>query len=340
MAGFTIEPNIHTRSRPEFSGLLSGLVPGPLQSWGLLEVLPLFPAQPQAKASTAFAPALRSLKIVDVPSYGSMVLRNTCMESPVIIPMHIGFFQVGAQNHATSRVLVLDAGETLRADDCFCIQQAQGGLMKESQQRFLMLPLPLRAPALRRRHEADFGRLWNDINHYTSSYGIRRGGHLERFFRPYFDRLVPFRHGLEPLPDQVGAAYFLAGKLVGIEVTPDRDNWEDLSAVFSIYGYAPAALRAERHKWTSARTPVDLDDLHDLDDLAERLRDTRERERETRLARVEECSKLSWDVASDESRHGLSIVTVEKDGWLGQFVRQESDLVSLSVFRDMSDASE
>jgi hypothetical protein len=99
-----------------FAGLLSDLVPGHLQSRGLLDVLALFPA-PERPDYAQFVSPLEHLKVVQVPSYGTLVLRNTAPDGMVIAPMHIGFFQVGAQNHATSRVLILGTGQTLRAED-------------------------------------------------------------------------------------------------------------------------------------------------------------------------------------------------------------------------------
>ena len=158
-----------------------------------------------------FATPEEHLKLIEVPSYGTVVLRNTSKEDRLIVPMHIGFFQPGAQNHATSRVLILEAGETLKATDCFCIQAAQGGLLKAAQQRFLMLPLGLRHQALAKRHTEGYARLWGDIDGYTRYHGVATGGHLERFLRPNFARLLPLRHALETVPGQIGAAYFVAG---------------------------------------------------------------------------------------------------------------------------------
>jgi len=48
------------------------------------------------------------------------------MDQRLNVPMHVGFFQPGAQNHATSRALVLNAGETMEVNDCFCVPAAQG----------------------------------------------------------------------------------------------------------------------------------------------------------------------------------------------------------------------
>lgn len=316
-----------------FTGLLSGLVPGSLQSWGLLEIVSLF-LVPETSPRPQFVSALEHLKIVQVPTYGTLVLRNTSANGLLIAPMHIGFFQAGAQNHATSRVLILDAGETLKATDCFCIQQSQGGLLKEAQQRFLILPLGLRGAALSKRHTDGFSRLWGEIDTYTRGYGISRGGHLERFLRPYFHRLMPFRHAFETLPGQVGAAYFIAGKLVGVEVAPNPTCWQDLWPILNIYCYGSAALLAERQHQEAARSKLDLEGLLDLNDLARRLEETRSREKRARVDLIRELSNLSWNYAVDTDRHGLRILNIEQNTWIGQMVREGSETLYLSVFQN------
>src|SRR5436309_12198502 len=108
---------------PAFDGLLHGLRPGPVQTWGGLEVLTLFPADPGDRPQ--FVPPLSNLKLAGVRTYGTLELRNTAERGLLVAPMHVGFFQEGAQNHATSRALVLEAGEALVVEDCFCVQQAQ-----------------------------------------------------------------------------------------------------------------------------------------------------------------------------------------------------------------------
>jgi hypothetical protein len=158
-----------------FTGLLSDMVPGHLQSWGLLDVVTLF-AAPERPDYAQFVTPLEHLKLVQVPAYGTLILHNTAKDGLLIAPMHIGFFQAGAQNHATSRVLILGAGETLRVEDCFCIQQTQGGLLKEAQQRFIILPLSLRKIALAKRNEKGFSRLWGRYRPYSQHLLLRFSG--------------------------------------------------------------------------------------------------------------------------------------------------------------------
>jgi hypothetical protein len=334
----TIPQRDHPAVRPEiaFPGLLAGLRPGRVQSWGLLEVVSLFPArQRPAGDRPQFVPPLESLKLVQVPTYGTLLLQNTAADGLLIVPMHVGFFQAGAQNHATSRTLVLGAQETLGVEDCFCIQQAQGGLLQEAQQRFLMLPLGLRRPALAARHKQGFNRLWAAIGDFTRRYGITRGGHLERFLRPYFPRLMPFRQALETVPGQVGAAYFVAGRLAGIEAGPNPAFWRDVGPVLTLYCYGPAALQAERHGWQPAGRPVDLDGLADLDDLARRLQEARREEAIDRCEQIRRTAAAAWQLSIDECRHGLQVVTAEHDGWMGQAVLEKAEPVYLSLFRDV-----
>jgi hypothetical protein len=331
----------------QISDLLAGLAPRTLQSRGLLEVVGLFPPEgdrpPEGDSPTEpgnghaqYVAPLEHLKLVQVRTYGSMVLRNTADKGMLIAPMHLGFFQEGAQNHATSRVLVLEAGESLTADDCFCIQQSQGGYLKEAQQRFLILPLGLRGAALARQGVDSYSRLWGAIDRYNRSYGIARGGHLERFLRPYFARLQPFRHAFETLPGQVGAAYFIGGSLVGIEAAPNPAYWQELAPILNIYCYGPAALLAARQGWQPARKPLNLDGLADLDDLAGRLSTTRASEEAARVGQITELSGATWNGTLTEERYGLRTITLEQQGWAGQMVREGAgEMVYLSVFHDL-----
>jgi hypothetical protein len=330
----TSAPTTASQPAAAFAGLLTGLVAGPVQAWGQLEVVGLFRTDDRLDLGRYTSP-VESLKLVRVPRYGTMVLHNSAPEGLTIVPMHVGFFQEGAQNHATSRVLILRAGETCEADDCFCIQQAQGGLLKEAQQRFLVLPLGLRAAALQKRGKNDFSRLWRDIDGYTRRFGIARGGHLERFLRPYFRRLMPFRHAFETVPGQVGAAYFVAGWPVGVELAPTAIVWRDLAPILNIYCYGPAALLAEREDYSTGRSAPDLVGLADLDDLADRLDRSR---RQHAIARSEALGALAaagWSCHDETVRHGLTIRTIGWESWAGQVVLDGSDMMYLSVFRDL-----
>ena len=94
------------------------------------------------------------------------------------------------------------------------------------------------------------------------------------------------------MPGQVGAAYFVAGRLAGVEVVPNETYWQELSPILAIYCYGPEALRAERRGYQRVSEPLDLESLLDLDDLAHRLRDVRAREARQRTDIVNELATL------------------------------------------------
>ncbi|KOR32962.1 hypothetical protein TI05_04000 [Achromatium sp. WMS3] len=315
-----------------FTGLLSGLIPGKLQSRGLLEILALFPIQHNARSQ--FVPPLQNLKLVAVPDYGKMTFRNTTSKGLLILPMHIGFFQDGAQNHATSRAMVLDAQEDLTATDCFCIQETQGGLLDEANQRFIVLPLGLRPRAFVERDEEDFSRLWIHIENYTRKFGVSKSGHLERFIRPYFPKLQTFRHAFETEPGQIGAVYFIAGQLVGIEVAPNPEYWQDLWPILLIYCYGPEVFLAENLQSKSARTAMDLYYIEDLEDLRHELRASRRTDLKARIKLVAELSAFEWKHEVDRIQHKLRIVNLEHQEWAGQMVQKDSEILYLSLFRN------
>lgn len=312
------------------TGPLAGLSARGLQVRGRLSVVGLFRERPLQQR---FARAMQDLRLVKVHTYGTVELENRAAH-PLVVPMHIGFFQRGAQNHATSQVHLLAAGESRVTQDCFCIQESQGGLLARAEQRFLVLPLGLRTAAFQKRGVDDYARLWEDIDAFTRRYGIKRGGHFERFLRPFFSRLLPLRHGFEPVAEQVGAAWFVDGALTGVEVLPDAINLEDMLPVFAIYGYGPAALLREvQEVEPPARRPLDLHGLRDVDDLAERLRESRFAEGRQRCQSVRALAARPWTTRLEREELGSSLLTLESEGWTGQLVRRGQDVVYASLFK-------
>jgi hypothetical protein len=93
---------------------------------------------------------------------------------------------------------------------------------------------------------------------------------------------------------------------------------------------------AERRRWESARQPLDLEQLADLDDLERRLRQTRERERQTRVDELDAFTRATWSYQAEEDRHGLRVLTAGQDDWQGQLVRAGEEAVYLSLFRDVT----
>ncbi len=115
--------------------------------------------------------------------------------------------------------------------------------------------------------------------------------------------------------------------------------WNDIGPILNIYCYGSAALLAERHHLKTARNVVNLDGLVDLDDLKQRLAEKRLQEESARIDLMQATSNLAWDYIVDSRSQGLSIVSLEQGEWVGQMVKHGSNMVYMSVFRDVVEVS-
>lgn len=229
---------------------LDTLVPGPLslaghrlgtpQQAGALTMVPISgPARP------GFTPPRTGLKLARVPGYGQVELTNAAASGVAIVPLHIGYIQDRAQNHALCRSAFLAAGQTLRFDDACCVQESQGGYLAGRDQWFFVLPTELRARALELRGVGGYGKLWGDIAALNARYGLPRRGHLEQILSRKRPVLTQFRSRLEPQPGQVGALFFVSGRFAGLEIAPDPGYFAEMWSALVCFAYGVAAWHAE-----------------------------------------------------------------------------------------------
>ncbi|MFI0408855.1 ARPP-1 family domain-containing protein [Actinomadura sp. 3N508] len=264
---------------------LDTLLPGPLslaghrlgtpQQAGALTMVPVSgPAHP------GFAPPRTGLKLSRVPGYGRVELANAG-SGVAIVPLHIGYIQDRAQNHALCRSAFLAPGQRLLFEDACCVQQSQGGYLAGRDQWFFVLPLELRARALELRGVPGHGKLWDDIAALNARHGRTRRGHLEQILSRERPVLTRFQSRLEPLPGQVGALFFLAGRFAGLEIAPDPAYFAEMWPALGCFAYGVAAHRAEP-------APPGEPEPFDTDGLAgvAALRGALERDRAGRLAEI------------------------------------------------------
>ncbi|MEU9873221.1 DUF6569 family protein [Actinomadura sp. NPDC048021] len=229
---------------------LDTLVPGPLslaghrlgtpQQAGALTMVPIAgPALP------GFAPPRTGLKLTRVAGYGQVELANRADSGVAIVPLHIGYIQDRAQNHALCRSAFLAAGQTVRFDDACCVQQSQGGYLSERDQWFFVLPLELRARALDLRGVTGYSKLWDDIAALNARHGLPRRGHLEQILSRKRAVLTQFQSRLEPQPGQLGALFFLSGRFAGLEIAPDPRYFAEMWTALVCFAYGVAAWHAE-----------------------------------------------------------------------------------------------
>ncbi|MEV3926164.1 ARPP-1 family domain-containing protein [Actinomadura coerulea] len=229
---------------------LDTLVPGPLslaghrlgtpQQAGALTMVPISgPARP------GFVPPRTGLKLTRVVGYGQVELANRADTGVAIVPLHIGYIQDRAQNHALCRSAFLAAGQTVRFDDACCVQQSQGGYLSERDQWFFVLPLELRAAALDLRGVTGYSKLWGDIAALNARHGLPRRGHLEQILSRRRAVLTQFQSRLELQPGQLGALFFVSGRFAGLEIAPDPRYFAEMWTALVCFAYGVAAWHAE-----------------------------------------------------------------------------------------------
>lgn len=325
---------------------LDTLMPGPLslaghrlgtpQRAGALTMVPISgPAYP------GIVPPRRGLKLARVDGYGRVELHNGAADGVAIVPLHIGYIQDAAQNHALCRSAFIAPGQSLMFDDACCVQASQGGYLTARDQWFFVLPVELRMRALQLRGVHDYAKLWGDIAALNERYGLPARGHLEQILSRKRPVLTQFQSRIELQPGQLGAVFFVDGHLAGVELAPDPEYFADVWPALVCFAYGVAAWHAERQRRAkhAPAAPVAAQPF-EATTLSE-LRAALDRDRAARIAQV-----ADWlaDVptgplqTTEEERYlNLRLSTVTGPHLAGQVVTDGDRAVYASLFAPWPD---
>jgi hypothetical protein len=269
------------------------------------------------------------VKLVRVAGYGNVVLRNPGTDGVAIVPLHVGYVQDGAQNHALCRSAFLAPGQEVRFEDACCVQESTGGYLTERDQWFFTLPVELRARALELRGHGTYSKLWPAIQAFNRGHGLRSRGHLELMLAGKRAFLTQYRSRLELAPGQLGALFIVAGRVLGLEVAPNPAYFADVWPALVCFTYGPLAMRLRPTE--SAAEPYEASTVDEL--VA-----AREAQLRAELARVRECvdeAGRDWadpDVTEEERYLDLRLSTVVGAGVAGQIVSDGPRPVYASLF--------
>ena len=222
--------------------LLAGCTTGRLQSVGQMAVIPILGESVASQDETFGAPNLAA----GTRNYGSVQVENRG-DRPTIVPTNAAFVTPeAAQDHALSGGSLLKAKESKTIENAYCIQQTQGGLIPIAEREFTILPAALRAPALAHRTERQYNAMWTHIEVFRRTYGDHGVGNLVEFLKKFEKELDQFVAEFENLPNQIGALVLVAGKVVGIERTPNAAYWAKVWTPLIRVCYGSLALRVSR----------------------------------------------------------------------------------------------
>jgi hypothetical protein len=296
------------------------------QQSGTLTVLPVFGSDNDGR----FVAPLSGLKLSQVRGYGNMELSNPAETGIAIVPLHMGYIQDRAQNHALCRSAFIAAGQKLMFEDACCVQAAQGGYLEGREQWFFILPLPLREEALELRGKEDYSKLWDAISRLNEQFGLPNRGHLEQILSRKRAFLTQYQSRLELLPQQTGAVFLIGDKLAGIEIAPSAAYFQELWMPLVCFCYGVAAMYQEKD--LEVNKPLVPFSASNLKELKEQLNQSRLERQEQVRNWLAQTPAEQFGIEEEERFLSLRLQTVTGKNFAGQYVEEEGRLLYASLF--------
>lgn len=296
------------------------------QQSGAMTVLPVFGADNDGR----FVSPLSGLKLSQVRGYGNMELSNPAETGIAIVPLHMGYIQDRAQNHALCRSAFIAAGQKLMFEDACCVQAAQGGYLEGRAQWFFILPLQLRQEALELRGKEDYSKLWEGISRLNEQFSLANRGHLEQILSQKRAYLTQYQSRFELLPSQTGALFFIGNKLAGMEIAPSVAYFQELWMPLVCFCYGVGAMYQEKDGNANKLLPPFW--ASNLQELREQLNQSRLERQEQVRNWLAETPAEQFAINEEERFLTLRLHTVTGNNFAGQFVEEEGRLMYASLF--------
>jgi hypothetical protein len=296
------------------------------QQSGAMTVLPVFGPNNDGR----FVAPLSGLKLSRVHGYGNVELSNPSETGVAIVPLHMGYIQDRAQNHALCRSAFIAAGQKLMFEDACCVQASQGGYLEGRDQWFFILPLQLREEALELRGKEDYSKLWDGISRLNEQFSLPDRGHLEQILSRKRAYLTQYQSRLELLPQQTGAVFFVRDKLAGVEISPSAAYFQELWMPLVCFCYGIATMNEEKD--VEVTKPLPAFSASNLQELREQLNQSRLDRQEQVRNWLAETPAEQFQLKEEERFLSLRLHTVTGNNFAGQFVEEEGRLVYASLF--------
>lgn len=303
------------------------------QQSGALTVVPIFGGE----SATHFVPPLSGLKLSRVDGYGNMEVANLAETGVAIVPLHMGYIQDGAQNHALCRSAFIAAGQKLMFRDACCVQESQGGYLSDRQQWFFILPLQLREEALALRRKRNYSKLWEGISRLNQRLGLPKRGHLEQILSRKRSLLTQYQSRLELLKGQTGAIFLLHDKLVGIEIAPHAVYFQQLWMPLVCFCYGVGELYAQGFPSPDRDAVTARFSAQTLPELRRELLDRRYWQQQQVNHWLAKTPADKFTIKEEERLGKLRLYAMTGHNFAGQYVEEKEKLVYASVFAKSED---
>lgn len=311
--------------------ILKGTQPGRMQTVGYMQIIPLtsdlvddnFAMPNKAEVGTA--------------GYGSMVVKNTDPDLPMILPFAAGYIvSQAAQDHATPSAKIIKGSQQITINNAACIQESQGGHIRKGLHQMTILPWALKETTLISKEEESYSKLWPSIKQFNVSLGLMDRGHLEDFIKKFKEDLNEFLGQFEVVHKQVGAIILMNGFVVGIERAPNYKYWKELWGPLVRECYGSLAVQyakkfGDNPSPPRTRIPLKSVGVNSLGDIRKALDEAQSKETDTTKGIVKKFISKRFIRNEDETVEGLSVETVNHDQFTGQIVRDSEKVVYASL---------
>ena len=306
--------------------ILQGTTTGRRQAVGQMAVIPIL-----GEGDGGFAPPT-NLE-AGTRNYGELHVRNRA-DRPTIVPTGAAWITPeAAQDHAAPGASLVGAGASKSISNAYCVQETQGGLIRQQERNFVILPAPLRSFALANRNGGSYDSMWPHIREFKRSMGLNGSGNLVDFLKRFERELDQFVAEFELVPRQVGALILIAGKVVGIERAPDATFWNALWEPLIRVCYGSLALRvAGRGAGVpSTRAPLGVT-VRSLEGISQALEQAAQATKQMVTTTVAALGPKALESApADETLGAASVLTLASRDYAGQVVSQRGQPVYASI---------
>jgi len=296
------------------------------QKSGVMTVVPIFGSN--LENTRKFSPPLSGLKLTQIRGYGNMEITNHS-QGIAIVPLHMGYIQDKAQNHALCRSAFIAEGQKLMFEDACCVQSGQGGFLEEREQWFFILPLFLREEALKLQGQKSYSKLWNAISKLNQRFGLQNRGHLEQILSRKRAFLTQYQSRFELLHGQTGALFILGDKLAGIEIAPNAAYFQEVWMSLVCFCYGVAAMHFEKDEKPQQITPFSATNLAEL---RQQLLESHQQMYAEVQGNLAKTPSEQFEVTKQEKFLDLRLKTIQGNNFAGEFVEENGNLVYASVF--------
>ncbi len=319
------------KSRITIGDALHGTRVGRLQSVGYMQVIPLLSDLEDER----FVSPVEASSEVATQDYGTLLFTNPS-DAFLIVPCHAAYVvKHAAQDHAMSHTGIVKSQDLRAFNTAMCVQQTQGGLIREGCHQLSILPFALRERALELRQEMSYDKLWSAIAAFQNELGIPGASHLEFFLKRFRRELDEFVAEFECAPDQIGAIILVDDCVVGIERAPSRAYWKSVWPALIRECYGSLAIQVARKKGEQAAPPASRvplpADIGTLEELGRAVEAIEAEEDQRTRDRVRELLYEELKISVDDMVDGVTVETIDHRRFVGQVVRDGDRVVYASI---------